>query len=197
MLYLQELNAAYGCRLYEPVRNDDTSSVFHRNRATDTCERDPSTAQPTTEASTSGAETRPQAASEHQTFDVPTQLPDMPPCLPPDLRFEVVLGCEVMYELLHARWVAAALAARLALGGKALVCGAVRDRNVFAAFEGYLSMRGLCYVRRSISAAQGYPGLGTDEDVYEDGYRLYYVQHAQAPCTSWHADLQTEKFVCQ
>ena len=67
----------------------------------------------------------------HGTIDVPTvsQL-DPAPRLPSDVLFPVILGCEVMYEMAHARWVAAALAARLQHGGKAVIAGAIRDRSV-------------------------------------------------------------------
>ena len=61
------------------------------------------------------------------TFDEPSSHADLPPGLPPDETFEVVLGCEVLYELPHAKWLAATLQRRLARGGRAEIIGAVRD----------------------------------------------------------------------
>jgi hypothetical protein len=51
----------------------------------------------------------------------------LPPKVPSQESFPVVLGNEVMYEVQHARLVAAVVAHHLAPGGACLVCGAVRD----------------------------------------------------------------------
>ena len=64
------------------------------------------------------------------TFDVPTASDDLPPTVPAEEQYPVVLGCEVLYELLHAQWLPAALCRRLEPGGCALVIGAVRDAQV-------------------------------------------------------------------
>jgi predicted nicotinamide N-methyase len=73
---------------------------------------------------------------------------DYPPTLPLDQTFDVVLGSEVMYEPVHARLVAAALAHRLSPRGssaRALLACAGRERRVFEAFARHCAERGLRY----------------------------------------------------
>ena len=70
------------------------------------------------------------AAPRESTFDEPGHCADLPPELPPLEAFPVIVGCEVLYELPHARWVAATIRRRLAPGGQAIVVGAVRDVQV-------------------------------------------------------------------
>lgn len=70
---------------------------------------------------------------ERDTFDrpsVPTSETSMPPALDPSCVFDVVLGCEVLYETPHAQWVAAAIKLRLKQQGHAWIAGAVRDSKV-------------------------------------------------------------------
>ena len=65
--------------------------------------------------------------------------------------YPVILGNEVMYEPLHARLVAAALAHRLQPGGKALLCCAVRLQAVFDAFAAACQLRRLRCRRLQVS----------------------------------------------
>lgn len=67
------------------------------------------------------------APPRESTFDEPGESADLPPELPQGDVFPFVVGCEVLYEMPHARWLAAALRRRLAPGGQAVVVGAVRD----------------------------------------------------------------------
>jgi hypothetical protein len=73
----------------------------------------------------------PMTNKSEQMFDQPAECSDVPPELPEDVLFPIVLGCEVLYELPHAWLVAAALKRRLAPTGQALVIGAVRDQKVW------------------------------------------------------------------
>ena len=77
------------------------------------------------------------------TFDEPSAHADLPPGLPPDETFDVVLGCEVLYELPHAKWLAATLRRRLVRGGRAEIIGAVRDIAVRTTCNGH-SMKFVC-----------------------------------------------------
>lgn len=68
---------------------------------------------------------------DRDTFDRPSaHSDDMPPAVDPSSVFEVLLGCEVLYETPHAHWVAAAIKLRLQRGGHAWIAGAVRDAKV-------------------------------------------------------------------
>lgn len=51
----------------------------------------------------------------------------MPPSLPVEERFPVILGTDILYEMPHAAMVAAALSHRLEAGGKAMLGCAVRQ----------------------------------------------------------------------
>jgi len=70
---------------------------------------------------------------------------DVPPAIPPDVKYQRVVGSDVMYEPLHAKLVAAVLAHRLVPGGCALLCCAVRQLRTFQAFETACRQRGLRY----------------------------------------------------
>ena len=72
-----------------------------------------------------------QQGDDRDTFDRPSSPSgDMPPAVDPNSTFEVVLGCEVLYEAPHAHWVAATIKLRLQQGGHAWIAGAVRDNKV-------------------------------------------------------------------
>ena len=87
---------------------------------------------------------------------------DMPPAVPLQDRFPVVLGCEVMYEPEHALLVASALAHRLEPGGRALLCCAVRYPAGFSPFSSHSRPLGLLVrspsVRPSAHDAGGLTG---------------------------------------
>jgi hypothetical protein len=70
------------------------------------------------------------ARARDSTFDEPSPAADLPPQVPAGEQFPVIVGCEVVYEMPHAKWLPAALNRRLECGGKALVIGAVRDSQV-------------------------------------------------------------------
>jgi len=113
------------------------------------------------------------------------------PCVAPVDTFLVVLGNEVMYEVVHAQLVAAVLAHKLALGGRALLCCAVREQKVFDAFAAATHKRGLRYRALSVPApAAGEMGglLSHKVSDYEGGFLLMAVDHAAAPSNSWHRD---------
>ncbi len=94
-----------------------------------------------------------------------------------------------MYEVAHAELVAAVIAHHLAPHGKALLCCAVRQAAVFAAFARYCSLRGLRCRSRAIAAPDGAQrGLLAHADAYEGGFVLIAVDHAAAPAADWHRD---------
>jgi hypothetical protein len=69
--------------------------------------------------------------NERDTFDRPSAPSDsMPPALADGSTFDVVLGCEVLYETPHAKWVAATVKQRMMHAGHAWIAGAVRDIKV-------------------------------------------------------------------
>jgi hypothetical protein len=109
------------------------------------------------------------------------------PGVPLQQRFPVVLGNEVMYEKAHARLVAAAIKHRLALGGRALLCCAVRDRAVFDAFAAACARWGLRYRAAKVAPQDDCDlgGIAGREREYE-GYALMAVDHAAAPAGDWH-----------
>jgi hypothetical protein len=69
-------------------------------------------------------------APRESTFDEPSTSADLPPKVAADTTFSVIVGCEVLYEMVHAKWLAAALKRRLAHGGQAFITGAIRDAAV-------------------------------------------------------------------
>ncbi len=107
---------------------------------------------------------------------------DMPPAVPLQDRFPVVLGCEVMYEPEHALLVASALAHRLEPGGRALLCCAVRYPAVFSAFASHARALGLVVRTTSVMPAAHEAGgiRGRDAD-YAGGHLLLAVEHGDAP----------------
>jgi hypothetical protein len=52
--------------------------------------------------------------------------------------------------------------------------------QVYDAFERYLTALKLTHCFQQVQPAAGYQGLGNQEAVYEDGYRLYTIQHAKS-----------------
>lgn len=76
---------------------------------------------------------------------------EMPPSVPLAQQYSCIIGTDIMYEPMHAKLVAAVLAHRLAPGGAALLCCAVRQPRTFAAFTSECAARGLRYRRRQVS----------------------------------------------
>jgi hypothetical protein len=128
---------------------------------------------------------QPQQQQQHEPADS-----SMAPHVPLSQRFPVILGNEVMYEVAHARLVAAALKHRLAEGGRALLCCAVRDQAVFDMFRDTCSRWGLRYraVRVQPQGDEDLGGIVGRERDYEGGYLLMAVDHAAAPAPDWHRD---------
>jgi hypothetical protein len=110
------------------------------------------------------------------------------PGVPPQQRFPLVLGNEVMYEPAHARLVAAAVKHRLQPGGRALLCCAVRDQAVFDAFRDSCRGWGLRYraVRVQPRDDRDRGGIVGRERDYEGGHLLMALDHAAAPAQDWH-----------
>lgn len=48
---------------------------------------------------------------------------------------------------------------------------------MYDAFEEHLARCGLQFTCHPISPAEGYQGLGSKEDIYDDGYRFYCISH--------------------
>eukprot|EP00892_Ulva_mutabilis_P000111 jgi/Ulvmu1/100/UM001_0103.1 len=132
---------------------------------------------PARDRGTDGATSEPD--SPRDTFDVPGDAAGLPPPVPRDETFAVVVGCEVLYELPHAAWIAATIARRLRRCGTAWIAGAVRDLAVYDSFDEHLRLYGLGYSCTPIAPVEGGSGLGNKEDIYEDGYRLYHITHSQ------------------
>ncbi|WIA13232.1 hypothetical protein OEZ85_006822 [Tetradesmus obliquus] len=104
-------------------------------------------------------------------------------------QFPVILANEVMYETAHAQLVAAAIRHRLAHGGRALLCCAVRDQAVFDMFRDSCRRWGLRYrVLRVAPNAEDLGGIRGRERDYEGGFLLMAVDHADAPAADWHRD---------
>jgi predicted nicotinamide N-methyase len=104
------------------------------------------------------------------------------PELPPGERFSLVLASDVVYEPHMARSVPAVLAHRLAPGGRALVCCAVRDAPLFAIFLEQLAARGLRFAAEPVVPAPGEAGLGPGSTgAYEGGWQLVAAERAEAP----------------
>ncbi|KAG2491726.1 hypothetical protein HYH03_009889 [Edaphochlamys debaryana] len=127
----------------------------------------------------------------------------LPPRVPLEERFPVIIGSEVMYELAHAELVAAVLAHRLAPGGCAVLSCAVRELKVFAHFAVECRRRGLRYRRRQVPVAQilrggsgsasgsgsgssSFQGVLGRLDCYEGGFLVMAIDRADAPCASWY-----------
>jgi predicted nicotinamide N-methyase len=104
----------------------------------------------------------------------------LPPRVDANERFPLLLGNETMYEPEHATLVAAVIARRLARGGVALLCSAVRFREVFAAFEAACAARGLRHRSAPIAPAKGDADGGILRDDYDGGFRLMAVDWADA-----------------
>lgn len=115
---------------------------------------------------------------------------DAPPGVSLDTKFPVILGNEVMYEPAHARLVAACLHHRLAPGGRALLCCAVRDQGVFDTFRDSCTARGLRYraVQVQPEEERDVGGIRGRERDYEGGYLLMAVDHSSSPAQDWHRD---------
>jgi hypothetical protein len=128
------------------------------------------------------------AASEQQGVGSSSQ-PGRAPGVPLQQQFPVILANEVMYEPAHAQLVAAAIKHRLARGGRALLCCAVRDQAVFDMFRDSCRRWGLRY--RALKVQPGVEDLGGirgRERDYEGGFLLMAVDHADAPADDWHRD---------
>jgi hypothetical protein len=95
-----------------------------------------------------------------------------------------------MYEKAHARLVAAAIKHRLAEGGRALLCCAVRDQAVFDAFRDTCCRWGLRYrnLRVQPQSDEDLGGIAGRERDYEGGYLLMAIDHAASPAQDWHRD---------
>ncbi len=66
------------------------------------------------------------------------------------MAFERIIGTDIMYEPSHATLVAAVLAHRLAPGGAALLCCAVRQARTFATFRTECARWGLRFHQRQV-----------------------------------------------
>lgn len=64
-----------------------------------------------------------------------------------------------------------------AISTETIVQGLCECVQVYEAFEEHLSHCGLVHTVTPISPSEGYHGLGNKEDIYEDGYRMYCVNH--------------------
>lgn len=126
---------------------------------------------------------------EQQQASSSSSQPDRAPCVPLQQQFPVILANEVMYETAHAQLVAAAIRHRLAHGGRALLCCAVRDQAVFDMFRDSCRRWGLRYrVLRVAPNAEDLGGIRGRERDYEGGFLLMAVDHADAPAADWHRD---------
>ena len=112
------------------------------------------------------------------------------PKVPIDEKFAMILGNEVMYEPAHARLVASVICHRLAPGGRALLCCAVRDHKVFEEFSSSCKRRGLRYRALRVAAEEERDtgGIRGREGDYEGGYLLMAVDHESSPAGDWHRD---------
>jgi hypothetical protein len=129
------------------------------------------------------------ASEQQQVSSSSSSQPDSAPAVPLQEQFPVILANEVMYEPAHAQLVAAAIKHRLARGGRALLCCAVRDQAVFDMFRDSCRRWGLRY--RALKVQPGVKDLGGirgRERDYEGGFLLMAVDHADAPADDWHRD---------
>ncbi|GAX79085.1 hypothetical protein CEUSTIGMA_g6525.t1 [Chlamydomonas eustigma] len=110
----------------------------------------------------------------------------LPPKVPSDETFPVVIGNEVMYEVRHARLVAAVVAHRLMPGGACLVCGAVRDLKVFETFRMEMKRRGLRVRERNVELNSTHLGVMGQLKEYEGGFLMMAIDHTSYPYTAWH-----------
>ncbi|RMZ52573.1 hypothetical protein APUTEX25_003716, partial [Auxenochlorella protothecoides] len=104
-----------------------------------------------------------------------------PPMGPADERFEVILGTDILYEGWMAASVAAVLEERLAEGGGALICCAVREQAIFTEFEAEVASRAM---RLTSHPAQPQPqdmGVKGREWDYEGGFRLMIIDRPGSP----------------
>jgi hypothetical protein len=111
------------------------------------------------------------------------------PALDPTLRFEAVIGSDVLYEAQQAAALAATVAARLEPGGRCLLCCTIREQATFDAFERQLARRRL---RRAVLSVQPLPedtgrGVMGRQHEYEGGFALVAIDHADAHAAGgWH-----------
>lgn len=137
---------------------------------------------PQVAATAAGAEQQSSSSSSGPT-------PDRAPGIPLGQQYPVILANEVMYELAHAKLVAAAIKHRLAPGGRALLCCAVRDKKVFHTFRDSCRCWDLRYrALRVQPEAKDLGGIQGREQDYEGGFLLMAVDHAAAPAVDWHRD---------
>ena len=66
--------------------------------------------------------------------------------------------------------------------------------QVFRTFEEHLQRGGLRYAQTRVTTAAGYSGLGNNEDVYDGGYAMYFIEHEQEPSACWGCDMSDLEF---
>jgi hypothetical protein len=147
----------------------------------DAMEREASSSSSSSAAAEAGVGPSPSTAAD---------VMDTPPGVSLDTKFPVILGNEVMYEPAHARLVAACLHHRLAAGGRALLCCAVRDQGVFDTFRDSCAARGLRYRALQVQPEEerDVGGIRGRERDYEGGFLLMAVDHSSSPAQDWHRD---------
>jgi hypothetical protein len=110
------------------------------------------------------------------------------PSVPEAENFALILGNETMYEPEHGTLVAAVIAQRLAPGGRALLCSAVRFKDVFEAFRAACAGRGLRHRSARVWPRPEDCDGGILRDDYDGGFLLIAVDWADTPSSDWHRD---------
>ncbi|GAB4823863.1 hypothetical protein N2152v2_010909 [Parachlorella kessleri] len=110
------------------------------------------------------------------------------PGLPEDDCFPVVLGTDILYEWPMVEMVACVLKHRLAPGGRALLCCAVREQAMFDAFAARLQELGLRLGITQVLPKMDDGGILGRERDYEGGFVMMAAEHAASPATDWHRD---------
>ncbi|KAK3270562.1 hypothetical protein CYMTET_21045 [Cymbomonas tetramitiformis] len=111
--------------------------------------------------------------------------PGLPPRLPPDEKFEVILVCDCLYEMEHATWLPLAIASRLAPHGRCHILCPVRYEDMFKAFRSNIRSRGL---RVSVEVAQDSEwdraGIRGSAE-YPGGFTRLRIEWLTSPATDW------------
>eukprot|EP00873_Tetraselmis_striata_P016356 jgi/Tetstr1/436620/TSEL_025416.t1 len=112
-------------------------------------------------------------------------LLEMPPELPAEERFPVIIGTDVIYEPLHAELVANVVARRLQPGGVCLLCCGVRIQSVFDQFFRDVAAKGLRLWKEAVTPQPRHGEVMGREAEYEGGFLLMFLDWQSAP-GAWH-----------
>lgn len=128
------------------------------------------------------------AKAEQASMQAQGRLPAAPG-VPVGKRFDAIIGSDLIYEMAMAESLPAAIARRLAPGGRCVVCNVVREAVLHQALQDNLTAAGLRFSIESVdphgSDAEAASGGGNDGVMgraceYQGGFVMFTIEHVGA-----------------